>query len=69
MGLHDNACLSMPGGRRRAPERNRIPLVGRATAPRPPHTAALSDPGESTGAEAQLGERGLLNVGWQISTI
>ena len=30
---------------------------GRATVPRPPHTAALGVPGERTGAAAKLGER------------
>ena len=31
---------------------------GRATAPRPPHTAAVEVAGERTGANAKLGERG-----------
>ena len=41
----------MPG----APERRRTAL-GRATAPRPLHTAALNDLGETMGAETQLDE-------------
>ena len=31
---------------------------GRATAPRPPHTATLGVVGERSGAAVQLGERG-----------
>ena len=57
MDLHDYACISMPRGRAVAPERYRTPH-GRATGPCLPHTTALGDPGERTGAEAQLGERG-----------
>ena len=49
----DYACLSMPRRRSVALERHRAPL-GRATAPRPPQTAALGYHGECTGAEAQL---------------
>ena len=67
MDLHDYACLIMSRGRPGAPERHRNPL-GRATVPRPPHTAALRDPGETTGAGAKLGER-LLEVSRQIITI
>ena len=57
MDLSDYACLGMPRGRPAAPERHRTPL-GRATAPRLPHTAALGDPGEKTGGVQELGERG-----------
>ena len=35
---------------------------GRATVPRPSHTAALGVPGERTGANAQLGEGGRRNL-------
>ena len=41
-----------------APERRPTPL-GRATVPRPPHTAGLGVPGERRGAVAKLGERGV----------
>lgn len=59
MDLSDYACLSMPRGRPAAPEGHRIPL-GRATAPRPIHTATLCDPGERTGVAHELDERGFL---------
>ena len=67
MDLH-YACLSMPRGRPAAPDRHRTPH-GRATAPRPTHTAALVDPGERTGVAPELGERGFSTVGRQIITI
>ena len=56
MDIPDYACLRMPCERSGAPERHRTPL-GRATAPRPSHTAALGEPGERTGVAPERGER------------
>ena len=57
MDFHDYACLSKPRGRPGAPERHRTPH-GRATAPRPLHTAAFGGLGERTSVVHELGERG-----------
>ena len=45
-----------------APERQPIPR-GRATVPRPPHTAALGASGVRRGAAVKVGERGASKVG------
>ena len=48
----------MPRGTSALPNATR-PFRGRATAPRPPHTAALDVLGGRTDAAAQLGDRGV----------
>ena len=51
-----------------APGRHRNPRR-RTSAPRPPHTADLDDPGERMGVAREHGERGFFKIGRQIIII
>ena len=50
-------CYNIPKKAAATPERHPTPL-GTTIVPRPPHTSALGDPGERTGADDRHGERG-----------